>query len=53
MVFPTCNGDWCWGVGWVTARGGFVEEPAIQDVMPATHTTETFLGAPRALARLV
>jgi hypothetical protein len=41
------------GVGWRVARGGYVEEPAIQDATPATHATETFLGAPRALTRLL
>ena len=41
------------GVGWGLARGGFVEEPALQDATPDTHATETFLGAPRALTLLV
>ena len=41
------------GVGWGLARGGFVEEPAIQDAKPVTRATETFLGAPRALTRLL
>ncbi len=30
-----------------------MEEPAIQDATPVTHATETFLGAPRALAVLL
>jgi hypothetical protein len=47
-----CRGLWL-GVGWGLARGGFVEEPAIQDAKPVTHATETFLGAPRALTRLL
>ncbi|MEA2001063.1 MAG: hypothetical protein U9N84_04140, partial [Actinomycetota bacterium] len=29
------------------------EEPAVQDATSATHATETFLGAPRALTLLV
>jgi hypothetical protein len=41
------------GVGWGVARGGYVEEPALQDATPDTHATETFLGAPRALTRLL
>ena len=41
------------GVGWGVARGGCAEEPAIQDATPPTHATETFLGAPRALTRLL
>ena len=30
-----------------------MEEPVSQDATPATHATETFLGAPRALTRLL
>ena len=52
MVFRLSRDRWL-GVGWGLARGGCVEEPAIQDAKPVTHATETFLGAPRALTRLL
>ena len=34
------------GVGWGLARGGFVEEPAIQDAKPVTHVDRDVPGCP-------